>query len=262
MVVALCACTIAGCASGTSSPSSSSGQAGAPASLVGPSWELASYRGPSEAMVAVAAPASLVFGAAGALTGTTGCNSFSGSYTVHGSALTLSLGAMTTKACLDPAAMAQETALTQLLPTVTGYTLAGASLSLSAPGGSTVAVYHVGLTGLPGSSWTVTGVNNGRGAVESTPLTEQLTASFAADGSFHGFGGCNQLSGSYTTSGGNGVTIGPLAATRKTCGADVDQLEAAYTAALGRVATYDISGHTLTLRDRGGATQVTASAGP
>ena len=52
-------------------------------------------------------------------------------------------------------------------------------------------------------------------------------------------------------------TIGPIAATKKLCPDDVMTTEDAYFAALAATAKYKISGDTLTLRDAGGATQVT-----
>jgi heat shock protein HslJ len=207
-----------------------------------------------------AVTASLSFAPVGQLSGTTGCNSFAGSYTARGSTLKVTLGAMTTKACADPAEAAQEAALTTLLPTVSTYSLAGTELTLAGGDGASLLVYTANASGLEGSSWTITGVNNGRGAVESTTLTEGLTASFSPDGSFHAFGGCNQLTGSYATTGSTAIAIGPLTSTHKTCSAEVDDLEMEYITALGKVATFEITGTALTLRDRGGAAQVTARA--
>jgi heat shock protein HslJ len=208
------------------------------------------------------AVASLVFRPGGDLSGTTGCNSFGGSYTVQGAALHISLGPMTQMACLDPASTAQETALVQLLPTVRGHAVTGTALALTGAGGSSLLVYAAGAATLVGLSFGVTGVNNGRGAVETSALTAALTARFVADGSFQAFGGCNELTGTYRTSGAAGIEIGPLTSTHKACTEEVDALEAAYVAALGRVSSYDLVGGRLTLRDREGATQVTAAVIP
>ena len=253
---------VSACSSDTTSTSSggpSSGAAGA--TLTGTSWTLTSYP-PSGASSSTptAAPASLTFAQGGALSGTTGCNSFSGTYTTQASRLSITLGPMTQRACTDPAAQAQESAITQLLPSTATYsTSSSGSLTLQNQTGAAVLVYAAAATGVAGTSWSVTGLNNGRGGVETTALTEALTMSFAKDGSFEAFGGCNQLGGTFTTSGRNGLTIGPLTSTRKTCGDAVDQLESQYTAALGKVATFDINGQVLTLRDSSGATQVTAT---
>ncbi len=167
---------------------------------------------------------------------------------------------MTLRACADPAAMAQETAIVQQLPTVSSYTTTGGVLTLTGTNGSPLFIYAMSNNTLPGTSWQVTGVNNGRGGVESTALTEQLTATFGSDGTFTAFGGCNQLAGRYTTTGTSGLAVGPLSGTDKSCSSDVDQLEHEYSTALAQVASYDIINGTLTMRDRQGSTQVTAIA--
>src|SRR5262249_53066602 len=109
--------------------------------------------------------------------------------------------------------------------------------------------------------WKVTGVNNGQHAVVTTTQTEQLTAEFHTDGAFSAFGGCNQLSGTYTTTGTSGLTFGPLTTSNKTSGDAVDQIETEYSTALGQVATYVIAANTLTMQDAQGGTEVTAVLG-
>ncbi|WP_116137250.1 META domain-containing protein [Trinickia diaoshuihuensis] len=51
-----------------------------------------------------------------------------------------------------------------------------------------------------------------------------------------GFAGCNRFSGTYALRGG-GLTFGPLATTRKACGADAARLEKAYLDVLQRIDT-------------------------
>ena len=153
--------------------------------------------------------------------------------------------------------MGQESSLLQLLAQVARYTVSADRLSLQGADGATLLTHTAGPTGLTRTSWSVTGVNNGSGGVETTAGTEQLPADFGPEGAFTAFGGCNNLSDTYQVSGGTGVTISGLASTRKTGAADVNDLESRYTAALGRVATYDIAGDQLTLRDAAGETQVT-----
>jgi heat shock protein HslJ len=211
-------------------------------------------------MVAAAteAVASLVFGEGGKLSGSTGCNSFSGSYRVAGSNLAIALGAMTLKACPSSALTAQEAAITKQLPLVRTHRVSGSVLTLLGSADTQLFTYRAAANSLTGTTWNVTGVNNGKGAVESTTLTAKLTATFGTDASFTGFGGCNNLTGPYRISGTNGVTIGPVAATKKACGTAVDQLETQYLTALSKVTTYEISGTTLTLRDNSNAAQVVA----
>jgi heat shock protein HslJ len=230
--------------------------------LAGTAWVLSSYEGRSggTAEAVADAPATLSFRIAGTLDGTTGCNSFSGTYEANDDELTIEVGPATLRACTDDAASAQEAAVMDALPRVASYALDGDELTLSDRGGAVLLTYGPGLTGLAGTSWQVIGVNNGKGAVESSGLTEALTAEFGDDGSFSGFGGCNDVSGPYETSGRDGIEIGPLTSTRMACTPEVDQLEVQYTTALEAAASYEIVGDTLTLRDGSGAAQVTMTA--
>lgn len=267
----LCALLLTGCGDddGTDTTGSTGSTAGgatagtnAPAApdLVGTSWVLASYQDAQGTAVDAAPgnPATLSFAPEGALSGSTGCNAISGTYATDGTNLTITLGPSTLRACEDPATEAQELAITQNLPTVSGYTIDGESLTLTDQDGATLFTYTAGISDLANTSWQVIGVNNGKDAVVSTELTEELTAEFGADGTFSGFGGCNQLSGPWATSGTDGLDIGPLAATMMACDAAVSELEAQYQAALEAATTFSIDGNALTLRDAEGATQVVA----
>jgi heat shock protein HslJ len=250
----------------TATPSSSSRSSGAVSqSLTDTSWILVSYQANqansgNQVSLPALPGATLAFAAGDKLSGSTGCNSFGGTYTVNGTSLKITVDAMTQRGC-DAVMTEQETAVTKLLPTVASYAISDNMLKLSGSDGKELMRYVVTKKALSGTSWQVTGVNNGKGAVESTSLTENLTAQFGADNTFSGSGGCNQLSGPYTSNATTTLTIGPLSATEKSCADDVNQLEAAYTAALGAVAAYEISGDTLTMRDTSGATQVTAMRG-
>jgi heat shock protein HslJ len=53
------------------------------------------------------------------------------------------------------------------------------------------------------------------------------------------------------------LAITEVATTMKACDEAATTLEAQYLAALGNVATYELSGDALTLRDSAGSTQVT-----
>jgi heat shock protein HslJ len=264
-VALMTACSGSGSDSGSSPPPSPVGATGtAPGSaaggLEGTAWDLATWRGPGGAPVPAVpgASAHLAFGARGQLAGSGGCNTFGGTWTADGDRLTLTIGATTRKAC-PPPLTAQEAAVLEALGRVASYRRTDPTLSLRDGGGDQLLSYNPGVTELPGTAWKVTGVNNGRGAVETSAATEALTMAFAADGNFNGFGGCNQLSGPYGTSGRDGVTIGPLTATGKVCGEPADAVEQQFTAALGRAAAFEVRGDDLTLRDPAGAIQVSAT---
>jgi heat shock protein HslJ len=225
--------------------------------LAGTAWILRSWSdGGTLADAGTDRPATLSFGTEGNLAGSTGCNNFAGGWTEDGDQLTLQLGPITEMACEDPAVQAQEQALVGLLPTVAGYDLGAEELQLTDSRGTVVAVYAAQPTDLAGTSWTATGVNNGKGGLESNELTGALTAQFDEDGAFSGSGGCNRLTGSWESDG-DELRITDVASTKRSCDQEVMDLEAQYVAALEAVRTYEWSGDTLTVRDDEGAMQAT-----
>ena len=146
------------------------------------------------------------------------------------------------------------------LPLVTTFTVETDQLTLSDADGGALFVFTAGTTGLEGTSWTVTGVNNGREALVGTPDGAGLTLEFGTDGTVGGSDGCNSFSGPYTTDG-DTISVSPeLASTLIGCEPAVSELAQQYVTALQSAATFEISGSMLTLRDANGAMQVTATS--
>lgn len=84
------------------------------------------------------------------------------------------------------------------------------------------------------------------------------TITFNADGTFNAKADCNQVSGSYQTSGSDGLTIEPGPSTLAYCGDG--SLDSLFTAALAATTTYKVEGDQLTLnRDGGGTLQFTSA---
>ena len=171
--------------------------------LAGTSWKLASHQGPAGTTVPAAPKASapLAFADEGIVGGSTGCNQFGGNYTVDSSKLSITLGPMTLMACAEPLVNAQEAALVQLLPQVSGFDQSADKLVLAGPDKVELLTYSAGLSSLEGTLWKATGVNNGTGGVETTALTESLIAVFGMVGYFTSFDGCNDLTGTSAISG-------------------------------------------------------------
>jgi heat shock protein HslJ len=135
------------------------------------------------------------------------------------------------------------------------------TLTLSDGAGQVVLSYTESVpVSLAGTTWSATGINNGKEAVTSLVADTSVTAEFSEDGTLSGNAGCNTYNGTYEVSG-TSMTIGPLATTKKACVPDVNEQEANYLAALSRVTTYTIRGDQLELRDDGGALQAGYTAG-
>lgn len=107
--------------------------------LEGSSWTLTDLNGAPPA--ASGAP-TLQFDVAGSAGGTTGCNQYTGGFTVDAAALSFGQLASTKMACA-PELMQQEQQYLDILGRATGYTLAGATLTITADGGETL-VYSQG----------------------------------------------------------------------------------------------------------------------
>jgi putative lipoprotein len=82
---------------------------------------------------------------------------------------------------------------------------------------------------------------------------EEVTLAFSTDGSFAGHAGCNNYTGSYSTTDDGGITVSDPAITRMMCEDNVMAVETAYLAALAQVAQFAVSGDVLTFSDADGA---------
>jgi heat shock protein HslJ len=225
--------------------------AGSQGSLTGQVWGLAELNGkqlvPGTVITAV-------FSSDGKVAGSSGCNQYSGNYTVSGSSITFS-GYMvaTMMACPQPV-MDQETAYLKVLGGAKSYQVSGDQMTLKDTSNTVVATFKVESQSLSGTSWQATSYNNGKQAVVSVMNGTTLTAVFGSDGSLSGNSGCNTFNGTYKATGSQ-IAIGPLAATRMACSdpAGVMDQETQYLAALQSAATYLINGGKLELRTKDGA---------
>lgn len=236
-----------GCGSGEGGASSDQ----AP-ELDGTSWSLTSIAGTS------ADPGAVLGFANGKLSGSTGCNSFGGSYEQSESSLSITLGPTTLIGC-PPPLDAQEHAVLAALPKTSSFTVDGETLTLLDAGGTPLLEYsHLQPVSLVGSAWKVTGINNGKQAVASVIGGSEVTATFGADGSVTGSAGCNTYSAGYTLEG-SALQITAPAATRMFCDtpSGVMDQEAAFLHALEASTSVEAGAQGVVLRDAAGDTQVT-----
>ncbi len=183
----------------------------------------------------------------GQMGGNDGCSSYFGTYQIEGDRLTLTAGGSTMMAC-PPAIMDQAGAYQTNLTDVTTYEILGSQLLMANEAGDVVLTFAVDQpTPLVDTTWQLLSYYTGNGTVsnQTTPL---ISAFFAADGSLSGLSGCNNYTSSYTVDE-KGMSIGPVATTRKMCQEPegVMETEAGYTSVLETVVRYEIEGEQLTL---------------
>ncbi len=109
---------------------------------------------------------------------------------------------------------------------------------------------------LDGTLWVLESYLNGEGEIVPIVLGTRPTAEFEEDG-IAGSTGCNQYTASYETSGNNNIIIEIGLVTMMACPLPVSTQETNYLAALGNVASYEISGEQLQMADADGQVVLT-----
>lgn len=110
--------------------------------LQGGTWMVTGYNDGAEAVVSVLndTVAEVSFDEDGTISGTGGCNRFTGQFTADDGTLEIGALALTRMACPEPeGVMGQETALLAALESASGYELEGDGLRLTTDGGATAA---------------------------------------------------------------------------------------------------------------------------
>ncbi len=194
------------------------------------------------------------FGGDGRVSGSSGCNTYSGSYAVDGNKLSLGQAMASTMMACQPAVMDQEQAYMKALGAVTSYQVKDSILTLYGASKTPLAEYAVVEQTLEGTSWDAIAYNNGKGGVVTVLSGTEITASFSEDGRLTGSAGCNSYLADYKTEGTNITISSPVATTRMACPEEgVLAQEAAYLAALETADTYRIEGANMEMRTAGGA---------
>jgi heat shock protein HslJ len=240
----------------------------APLTLTGVTWTVTTYNNGKQAVVSLLADTelTLIFGEDGSVSGSAGCNQYTGGYTVDGSAIKIGPLAATMMMCGEPeGVMEQEAQYLAALQAATTFAIPGDVLELRDDSGalmvSAVAQTAEALaegenTPLEGTLWVLTSYVDAQGEAVEPVAGSEVTANFQ-DGRLGGNASCNNYGADYTVDG-NNLTIGLAVTTMMLCQPEeVAQQEQAYLAALAQVATYQIDGDTLTLADAEGNTLLT-----
>ena len=177
----------------------------------------------------------------GTLSGSSGCNRYTTSYTVDGETLKLGTVAGTRMAC-EPPGSEVESAFTAALERVARFSATDDELVLLDGGGQEVLRFRAAS---PVGDWKVTSFLQ-RDAVTGPLDGTEITATFE-EGLLSGTTGCNRYTASYTLHQG-GIQIGAPVATRTRCvKPGLMEQEQLYLAALPTAAGFSVEGSSLTL---------------
>jgi heat shock protein HslJ len=187
----------------------------------------------------------------GQIGGSSGCNSYFGSYTLRGRALQIQNLGGTEMACLEPeGVMEQEQTFLQTLGEAASYGLANDQLRLQDAQGKELLVFApvepVPDAALEGTTWALTTFVDGDVATSLISGTA-ITLSFE-DGTARGSAGCNDYGGKYTLRPGV-LDIPQVDITEQSCPEPVGimEQEAQYIAILNEVTAFELDGSQLLL---------------
>jgi heat shock protein HslJ len=203
--------------------------------LANTSWTVTSLGG-----VPTVGPArpTMTFAADGTVSGTAGCNQYSGKYRIDGSSISITDVASTMMMCAGPGADTEALFL-KGLNSATAWRLtesgdleiAAAVAIVAGPGVAEGPPGDAPGMELPGSSWVLTEMG---GTADFAHIVPTLV--FGDDGTVSGFSGCNTFRGTYTPDG----HIGSLVSTKIGCPPPASTVEFDYLKALS-----DVSGWSL-----------------
>jgi heat shock protein HslJ len=191
----------------------------------------------------------------GTASGSGGCNTYSGAYTLDGATLTFGDLRSTVMACEEPAMSVESTYLANLALTATWFS-DGGGLAFQDAAAETTLVFGpaaevIPADGIEGVTWRL--VEYLVGSAVMRPIPGGVVATLTLqDGTAGGSGGCNTFTAAYTLDG-SSLTFGPIRSTLMLCEGPGGEVETIYFAKLPLVAGWASDGGRLTLTDASGA---------
>ena len=256
MPVVKYALAVAGCLTCVAVLAGCSGASGAqdPSALEGVQWELVASNVTDVDVSDIGITMNLD---AGEISGFAGINSYTGSFEA-GDDGSFEAGPLATTLMAGPdTLMAAEAEYLRILGASESFDVSEDGLTLQTADDETLEFVAAEPFDLAGTSWTITGYNNGEEAVVSPELDSELTLEFGTDGTVSGSAGVNTFNGEYSATA-ETVEIGPLATTMMAGPDNLMAQETAYLAALAAGTQWEVVGEVLTTRDSEGAMQINA----
>lgn len=192
--------------------------------LQGTYWKAIEFAGKPTPSQDATREAHLLFQPAGRLSGSDGCNRFTGTYELKDGAVTFGQMAGTQMACIDAPAEV-ERALRDSLKRAMRLTIAGDRLELFDAAGNRVATFTARVQAsapasaapLAGTSWQLVGFQGSDGTTLTPDDRAKYTIEFGDGGQLTARVDCNRGRGTWKSSGSSQLQFGPLALTRAKC---------------------------------------------
>ncbi|MBE9475206.1 MAG: META domain-containing protein, partial [Chloroflexi bacterium] len=165
-------------------------------------WYLQNYFDGSEAILSTLAGTEITayFNQDGSLSGSAGCNNYSGTYQVDGDMIEVELGPLTMMFCEQPeGVMDQETAYLKALESVTSYRILGDVMVMQDDSGEEVLKFKA--SDLVGYVWMWLEFLENNDTITHPDIPANYTLEFHPDGVVNLQADCNNASGSYTAKG-------------------------------------------------------------
>jgi heat shock protein HslJ len=180
-------------------------------------WNLQNYNNGNEAIVSVLEGSEITayFDEEGNVSGTAGCNNYSGTYQVEGEQVSIELGPLTMMFCEQPeGVMEQETAYLQALESVVSYRILGDELVMQNDAGQDVLKFKA--SDLVGYVWMWLEFLENNDTVTHPNMPGNYTLEFMPDKQVAVQADCNRANGTYTVMG-NQLDIEIMATTLAAC---------------------------------------------
>ncbi len=186
----------------------------------------------------------MTFDAGGTVSGSGGCNQYTGGFRTDGDRIAFGQVSSTLMGCEGLRGQQEAAFLSGLQGAATwrqgddgNLVIGGAAEIVAAPG---VAEGPPGdppaepITNLAGTSWSLADLGGTADLAHPVPTLE-----FGVDGTVSGSAGCNTFTASYTSTG-DALALGPLATTKMACEPPASAVEAEYLTALAGIATWSM----------------------
>jgi len=230
-------------------------------SLVDTFWLLESFGKPDDPHTPVAGTfITAQFAANGTLSGDSGCNHYTTSFTTQDGRMQIAMPASTMRAC--DKGMEQESVFQHALMQAESYIIHGSTLEINYDRGQGVLRFTANHLPLENVLWTLESMNGERNKVGLLPTTVLFEpGTELGKGRVGGGAMCNNYGGNYTLEN-DQLKINTIVTTRVACPENVMQTEATYIELLETAQSYKVLGETLTITSEKGTLTFSAKRDP